>query len=32
MCKDHQDMYESGIPFKAFYGKTVRKKVITNEN
>lgn len=26
MCKEHQDMYENGIPFKAFYGKTVLKK------
>ncbi len=25
MCKTHQDMYEKGIKFKAFYGKTVLK-------
>lgn len=26
MCQEHQDMYDKGIPFKAFYGKTVLKK------
>ena len=26
MCKEHQQMYDDGIPFKAFYGKTVLKK------
>jgi len=26
MCKEHQEMYDNGIPFKAFYGKTVLKK------
>jgi len=26
MCKEHQQMYEEGKPFKAFYGKTVLKK------
>lgn len=26
MCKKHQQMYEEGKPFKAFYGKTVLKK------
>lgn len=26
MCKKHKEMYEKGIPFKAFYGKTVLKK------
>lgn len=26
MCKKHQEMYEKGIPFKGFYGKTVLKK------
>ena len=26
MCKHHQEMYENGQPFKAFYGKTVLKK------
>jgi len=26
MCKVHQQMYEGGQPFKAFYGKTVLKK------
>ena len=26
MCKEHQEMYENGTPFKAFYGKTVLKK------
>jgi hypothetical protein len=25
MCKKHQDMYDSGTAFKAFYGKTVKK-------
>lgn len=27
MCKEHQDAYERGESFKAFYGKTVRKKI-----
>ena len=27
MCKKHQTMYEAGIPLKAFYGKTVQKKL-----
>jgi hypothetical protein len=26
MCEMHEQMYESGQPFKAFYGKTVLKK------
>ena len=26
MCKEHQQMYDDGKPFKAFYGKTVLKK------
>lgn len=26
MCKEHQKMYDKGIPFKGFYGKTVLKK------
>lgn len=26
MCKEHQRMYEEGIPFKAFYGKIVLKR------
>jgi hypothetical protein len=26
MCKQHEEMYENGKPFKAFYGKTVLKK------
>lgn len=26
MCTEHQSMYDNGIPFKAFYGKTVLKK------
>ena len=26
MCKEHQQMYEDGKSFKAFYGKTVLKK------
>jgi hypothetical protein len=26
MCKEHQQMYEEGKPFKAFYGKTTLKK------
>lgn len=31
MCKKHQQMYEDGIPFKAFYGKTVLKKEYQNK-
>jgi hypothetical protein len=27
MCKEHQQMYEEGKSFKAFYGKTVLKKI-----
>lgn len=27
MCKVHQKMYDEGKPFKAFYGKTVLKKI-----
>lgn len=30
MCKKHQDMYNKGIPFTAFYGKTVLKKEFQN--
>lgn len=26
MCQKHEDMYERGEKFKAFYGKTVFKK------
>lgn len=26
MCEPHQQMYDEGKPFKAFYGKTVLKK------
>lgn len=26
MCKEHEEMYNKGIPFKAFYGKTLLKK------
>jgi len=26
MCKMHQEMYDTGIPFKAFYGRIVLKK------
>ena len=26
MCKEHQQMYDEGKPFKAFYGKTILKK------
>jgi hypothetical protein len=26
MCKEHQKMYDAGIPFKAFYGRSVLKK------
>ena len=26
MCKEHHEMYQKGIPFEAFYGKTVLKK------
>lgn len=32
MCKEHEEMYENRIPFKAFYGKTVQKKVIENDS
>lgn len=28
MCKEHEDMYNKGIPFKAFYGKTVKKTIV----
>ena len=31
MCEKHQQMYESGIPFQAFYGKTVLKKECQNK-
>lgn len=31
MCQEHEDMYENGIPFKAFYGKTVQKKQKVDE-
>lgn len=30
MCQKHQDMYDKGIPFKAFYGKTVLRNDITS--
>ncbi|MBY0244983.1 MAG: hypothetical protein K2Q03_05990 [Sphingobacteriaceae bacterium] len=26
MCNKHQQMYETGVAFKAFYGKKVLKK------
>lgn len=26
MCKKHEEMYENGTPFNAFYGKRVLKK------
>ena len=26
MCEKHEKMYNDGIPFKAYYGKTVQKK------
>ena len=32
ICKKHEEMYENRIPFKAFYGKTVQKKVIENDS
>lgn len=28
MCKEHEEMYDNGTPFKAFYGKTVKKTQI----
>lgn len=31
MCKEHQQMYEDGKPFKAFYGKTVLKNEFQSE-
>lgn len=31
MCKKHQEMYEKGVPFKGFYGKTVLKKEFQNK-
>lgn len=31
MCKKHQEMYDSGVPFKAFYGKTVLKTEFQNK-
>ncbi len=27
MCKEHQAAYDRGESFKAFYGKTVKKKL-----
>ena len=32
MCEKHQGMYEEGIPFKGFYGKTVLKKEFQKNN
>ena len=32
MCKKHQQMYDDGIPFKAFYGKTVLKREFQKKN
>lgn len=32
MCKDHQSDYDLGKKLKAFYGKTVQKKVIQNDS
>jgi hypothetical protein len=26
LCKEHREMYDKGIPFKAFFGKTLLKK------
>ena len=26
LCKKHKKMYDEGIPFKGFYGKTLLKK------
>ena len=31
MCEKHQKMYDEGIPFKGFYGRTVLKKEFQNE-
>ena len=31
MCEKHQQMYDDGIPFKAFYGKTVLKRDQKNQ-
>ena len=31
-AKKHEEMYENRIPFKAFYGKTVQKKVVENDS
>ena len=31
LCKEHEEMYEKGIPFKVFYGKTVLKKEFRNK-
>lgn len=31
LCKKHQEMYEKGIPFKGFYGKTLLKKEFQNK-
>lgn len=28
MCRKHQKMYDEGIAFKAFYGKTVKKREV----
>lgn len=32
MCKKHQQMYENGEPFKAFYGKTVLRRNCKTQN
>ncbi len=31
MCELHEKMYEDGIPFKGFYGKTVLRKEFQNK-
>ena len=31
MCKNHQQMYDEGKPFKAFYGKIALKKEFQSE-
>jgi len=31
MCKEHEQMYQDGKSFKAFYGKTVKKKTMETE-
>ena len=31
MCREHQAAYDRGEKLKAFYGKTVQKKIVSSE-